>query len=238
MTTPIQATTFADGEGDAWYTRNRAHLAAYDMTNDPVARAITAAGLKPRSILDLGCSSGTRLTALCRHHRAQGTGVEPSAAAIEEARTRDPHVTWQVGTLDAHPPLQGPFDLVVVSFVLHWIDRRRLLTSLAALDAEVADGGCVVISDFYPEHPLRREYHHLTGQGVFTYKNDYPAMLLSTGLYRPLLRQTLDYPSFGPAQVGTSDGEQVDRKQADRKQADRAQVAVLERIPASAITLG
>ena len=223
MNPTAQANTFAEGEGDAWYTRNRAHLAAFDLAHDPVARAISATGLKPRSILDLGCSSGTRLAALCRTYSAQGTGVEPSAAAIDEARARDPHLTWHVGTLDTHPPLRGPFDLVIISFVLHWIDRRRLLTSLAALDAEVADGGCVVISDFMPEHPLRREYHHLAGQGVFTYKNDYPAMLLSTGLYRPLLRQALDYPSFAPAQVGTT---------------DRAQVAVLERMPASAITLG
>jgi len=218
-----QSNTFAEGEGDAWYRRNRDHLAAYDLGTDPVERAIAATGLQPRTILDLGCSSGTRLAALCRHYKAQGTGVEPSAVAINEARARDPHLSWHVGTLDDHPPLHGPFDLVVVSFVLHWVDRRRLLTSLGALDAEVADNGCLVISDFMTDYPLRREYHHLAGQGVFTYKNDYPAMLLSTGLYRPLLRQTLDYPSFAPAQIGTI---------------DRAQVAVLERIPANAITLG
>lgn len=218
-----QATTFAGGEGDAWYTRNRSHLAAYDVAADPVARAIAAAGLKPRSILDLGCSSGTRLAALCRHYAASGSGVEPSAAAIGEARARDPHLTWHVGTLDAHPPLHATFDVVIVSFVLHWVDRRRLLASLAAVDACVADNGCLVISDFLPEHPLRREYHHLAGQGVFTYKNDYPAMLLSTGLYRPLLRQSLDYPGFAAAVPGS---------------VDRAQVAVLERLPASAITLG
>jgi len=223
VTLRVQANTFAAGEGDAWYTRNRAHLATYDLGSDPVARAITAAGLKPRTILDLGCSSGTRLSALCHHCAAHGAGVEPSAAAIDEARARDPHLAWNVGTLDDHPPLHGPFDVVIVSFVLHWVDRRRLLTSLAALDAQVADGGCVVISDFFPEHPVRREYHHLAGQGVFTYKNDYPAMLLSTGLYRPLLRQSLDYPSFVAAQIGTT---------------ERAQVAVLERLPASAITLG
>ena len=223
MSRSVQSTTFAEGEGDAWYARNRAHLSAYEVDDDPVARAITAAGLKPRKILDIGCSSGTRLAAFCRRHMAQGTGVEPSAAAIDEARARDPHLSWHVGTLDDHPPLHGPFDLVVVSFVLHWVDRRRLLASLAALDAQVADGGCVVISDFLADHPLRREYHHLAGQNVFTYKNDYPAMLLSTGLYRPLLRQTLDYPGFLPAQIGTT---------------DRAQIAVLERIPVSAITLG
>ncbi len=217
-----QATTFAGGEGDAWYTRNRSHLSAYEVEVDPVARAIAATGLKPRSILDLGCSSGTRLAALCRRYTATGTGVEPSAAAISEARIRDPQLTWHVGTLDAHPQLSTTFDVVIVSFVLHWVDRRRLLTSLAAIDACVADGGCLVISDFLPEHPLRREYHHLAGQGVFTYKNDYPAMLLSTGLYRPLLRQSLDYPGFAAAVPGST---------------DRAHVAVLERLPASAITL-
>lgn len=218
-----QDDAFANGEGDAWYKRNRAHLAAYDLSIDPVARALTAAGLTPRSILDLGCSSGTRLAALCRHHGARGTGVEPSAAAIEEARLRDADLSWHVGTLDAHPALPGPFEVVIVSFVLHWVDRRQLLASLAAVDAQVADGGCVIIADFLPEHPLRREYQHLAGQGVYTYKNDYPAMLLGTGLYRPLLRQSFDYPGFSPAKVGSP---------------DRAQVAVLERLSASAIPLG
>lgn len=218
-----QEDVFSAGEGDAWLARNRAHLEAYDLEGDPVARAIQAAGLTPRSIADLGCSLGTRLSALCARHGARGVGVEPSASAVAAARARDGDRTWLEGTLDRHPPLPGaPFDLVVVSFVLHWVDRRRLLASLAAVDAAVAEGGCLLIADFLPDFPQRRSYHHLPDAGVFTFKNDYPAMLLATGLYRPLLRQVFDYPDWSPARPG---GEV------------RAQVAVLERIRPEAIPL-
>lgn len=217
-----QTQTFAGGEGDAWFARNQSHLEAYDLEHDPVACAIHAAGIAPKRILDLGCSSGTRLSALCRRHAAHGTGIEPSVSAVALAQARDPRLTWHVGTLDAHPTLPERFDLVIVSFVLHWIDRRRLLASLAALDAAVAEGGCVVIADFFPDFPQRREYHHLAGQEVFTYKNDYPAMLIATGLYRPLVRQTLRYPDYRPAQPGT---------------VDCCQVAVLERLAPASITL-
>ena len=218
-----QTQVFATGEGDAWFARNQNHLEAYDPERDPVARAIHAAGIAPKRILDLGCSSGTRLSALCHRYAAQGTGIEPSVSAVALAQARDPRLTWHVGTLDAHPTLPERFDVVIVSFVLHWVDRRRLLASLAAIDATVADGGCVVIHDFLPDHPLRREYHHLAGAGVFTYKNDYAAMLLATGLYRPLLQQTLGYPDFTQATPAT---------------VDRASLSVLARIPVELIPLG
>ncbi len=218
-----QARIFAAGEGDAWLARNRDHLTRYDTATDHIAAAIRACALRPRRILDYGCSLGTRLSALCDAYGAHGTGIEPSAGAIAAAAQRDPARSWHVGTLDAHPTLDGTFDLVIVSFVLHWVDRSLLLASLANLDRQVAPGGCVLIADFLPEFPQRREYHHLAGQGVFTYKNDYPAMLATTGLYRPLLRQALAYPAFTPATPGAG---------------DRAVVAVLERIPPELIPAG
>lgn len=217
-----QSKVFSAGEGDAWFARNRHGLVAFDINQDPVARSIAASGITPRSILDLGCSAGTRLSALSQHYGATGAGIDPSAAAIAEARARDPQHAWHVGTLDDHPLLQHRFDLVVVSFVLHWVDRRLLLKSLTGIDAVVANGGHVVISDFCTDHPVRREYHHLAGQGIFTYKNDYPAMLLATGLYRPVFRHILAYPDCTPVRSGMR---------------DRVQLAVLERIKPDQILL-
>jgi SAM-dependent methyltransferase len=215
-----QATIFSAGEGDAWFDRNRPGQAAYDLAGDPLHAFLRTAAIAPRSILDLGCSAGVRLSAWCQHHAASGVGIDPAAAAIADAQARDPQRSWLVGTLDSHPPLNRTFDLVIVSFVLHWVDRRLLLASLAGIDRAVAEGGHVLIADFATDHPVRREYHHLAGQGIYTYKNDYPAMLLATGLYRPVLRQSLAYPSYAPVTAG------------DR---DRVQCALLERISAAAI---
>lgn len=211
-----QEDIFRSGEGDAWFRRNRTALEAFDPGRDPVVRAVEQAGLAPKRVLEYGCSLGKRLSWLVERFGAEGVGIEPSAEAVKLARERDPRITWLTGTMDAHPPIPGgPVDLIVCSFVFHWVDRRRLLVSLGNLDAQVLDHGFVVISDFFPDHPQRREYHHLSGQGVYTYKADYPGMLLSTGLYRLLLRQALTYPGL-EVLVGGASG-------------DRAQVAVLER---------
>ena len=197
-----QDAVFRTGEGDAWLARNRAHLETYAMDADPLARALAWAGLRPRRILDLGCSLGTRLSTWCDGFPAEGCGVDPSAGAIAAAAARDPARRWQVGTVDQPGALPWRADLVVLSFVLHWIDRDRLLAALAAIDAALEPGGHVLIHDFWPERPERRAYHHLPGAGVFTWKADYPAMLEATGLYQPVQRQALAYPGWGPAAAG------------------------------------
>jgi SAM-dependent methyltransferase len=213
---PIQAQLFSAGEGDAWLRRNRDHLEAFRLEDDHIFRAVQAAGLTPQRILDLGCSLGTRLSSFCSHFRADGLGIDPSTEAIAEAQARDPDRDWQIGTIDHFTRPDGTFDLVILSFVLHWVDRRLLLSSLAAIDACVGEHGCVVIADFLPDFHQRRPYHHLPDHDVYTYKADYAAMLTATGLYRPLLRQTLVYPAFTPPVPGCID--------------TRAQVAVLERL--------
>jgi ubiquinone/menaquinone biosynthesis C-methylase UbiE len=124
--------------------------------------------------------------------------------------------------MDIHPELPGGlFDLVVCSFVLHWVDRRRLLQSLAAVDRYLEEGGCVAIADFFSSHLVRREYHHLPGEGIYTYKADYPAMLVATGLYRPVFQQMLEYPDFGSVKPGSP--------------TELCYVAVLERLKLAAI---
>jgi SAM-dependent methyltransferase len=217
-----QEQAFLTGEGDAWLRRNRQAIKNFDPARDPVTRALTTIGVRPRRILEYGCSLGTRLSWLCSHFGAHGVGVEPSKAAIISASTRDSSISWVRGTMDRHPELPGGlFDLVVCSFVLHWVDRRRLLQSLAAVDCYLKEGGCVAIADFYSSHLVRREYHHLPGEGIYTYKADYPAMLVATGLYRPVLQQMLGYPDFRSVKPGSP--------------TECCQVAVLERIELAAI---
>ena len=86
------------------------------------------------------------------------------------------------------------YDLVCTWFVLHWVDRRSLLASLANIDKHVADGGFVAIGDFRIDYPQRRRYHHLQDEAVYTWKADYAGMLLATGMYRRVHYQLLDYP--------------------------------------------
>jgi len=76
----------------------------------------------------------------------------PSAAAIRDGRRRYPKVGFYRGLSQRLPAAvrRSCYDLVILNFVLHWVDRADLLTAAAQADAVVKDGGYLIIGDFLP----------------------------------------------------------------------------------------
>lgn len=70
-----------------------------------------------RSLLDLGCGTGSITLAMAKAMAEGGrvVGVDLSPKMIEIARARAPQHDWQVGDL-CQPGVQGPFDLIVICF--------------------------------------------------------------------------------------------------------------------------
>lgn len=181
-----QTDIFSSGEGDNWYRRNRTTMSD-TKSHDPVLSMIVAAadrGAQFRSVCELGCAKGWRLAALRDElpglQRLAGSDV--SARAIVDGKSSWPEIELTVGSLD-EPNIDGKFDVVIVSFVFHWVARERLSKSIAAVDSLVADGGALIIADFLPDAPCARIYHHRAAADVFTYKQDYPAAFLGLGIY-------------------------------------------------------
>ncbi len=81
------------------------------------------------------------------------------------------------------PGLAGSFDVVIVSFVFHWVARKRLAGSVAAVDALLRDGGALIIADFLPDRPCARRYHHREDIAMYTYKQDYTRCFTALGTY-------------------------------------------------------
>lgn len=198
-----QSTVFRDGEGDAWFERNRAALCA-PRGPDWVEFLIERLAGRERiaSMCDLGCANGWRLTRIAPllSSAVRLAGVDASAAAIADGRTRYPGLELVDGLIDDPPfPEATTFDLVTINFVLHWIDRVDLGRAVAAIDRLVARNGFLVISDFLPDRPVKRAYHHLPGQGVWTYKQDYSQTFVALGLYRELARVTFPHGTLPAA---------------------------------------
>jgi SAM-dependent methyltransferase len=200
-----QAAIFAQGEADGWWQRNRAHLQAYRLDTDFLASSLLACDVQPTSIIDWGCAGGDRLSTLCQHYQADGIGIDPSSKAIAAASERDPAQRWLVGTVETAPADLPAADLAICCFVLHWLDRSRLLHNLARIDQHLRLGGHLVLADFHVPYAQKRRYHHLETESVYTWKNDYPAMFLATGLYRLLRQDLFAYPDFRPARPEDSD---------------------------------
>lgn len=165
-----QRDAFLAGEADAWFERNRHALRP--TRDDPVLRLLGEEGVRPASALEVGCANGWRLGQMTALGTTRRVGVDASIAAIEAGQQ-----SW--GTLDlryghaADPPIHDgeTFELVILSFVLHWLDRADLRSLLKRLPDLLTDTGCVVVADFSPNRPKRVPYHHQPG--LWTWKADY-----------------------------------------------------------------
>jgi trans-aconitate methyltransferase len=147
-----------------------------------------------RSVCELGCGNGWRLASIGERFPAiqRLAGCDVSAEAIADGRSRWPGLELAVGSLD-QPAIQSAFDVVIVSFVFHWVARDRLAASIAAVDALVAEGSALILSDFLPDNPCARPYHHRTDVELFTYKQDYVRCFTDLGLYEELERAVFSH---------------------------------------------
>ncbi|TAK30023.1 MAG: class I SAM-dependent methyltransferase [Chloroflexota bacterium] len=190
-----QDDVFLADEGDAWFKRNRSYLVETTSTKTDYPLALIAQyNLHPKKVLEVGCSNGWRLDAIRRRYDCTCVGIEPSEAAALAGRERFPGLDLRIGLASRLPcPPDESFDLVIVNFVLHWVDRKTLLVSLAEIDRTVADGGYLILGDFLPDWPKRNRYHHRDDVELYTYKLDYAAILQSTALYTNVARITFDH---------------------------------------------
>ena len=128
-----QDNIFARSEGDRWFERNAKALQCFNPTEDTPLKLMQFYGVSPRSVLEIGAANGFRLAEIQRRSGARAVGVELSHQAIADGRARFPLVTFVRGAANS-VPLQEVFDLVIVNFVFHWVDRIHLLQSVAETD--------------------------------------------------------------------------------------------------------
>lgn len=180
----LQDKVFEQSEGDRWFERNRGALDAFDPDLDLPTKLIGLYGLRPANVLEIGAASGARLAEIHARNGAEVVALEPSSRAILHGKARFPSVTFIRGTAMS-VPLRNCFDLVIVNFVFHWIDRVNLFRSMAEIDRLVEDGGFLLIGDFYPSNCRQIRYHHLPTTPLYTFKQNYAATFVASGLYHP-----------------------------------------------------
>lgn len=183
-----QNEVFRHTEGNAWYERNKFQLGEPRAVADAPDVAFICTTLAPfrdriTRVLEIGCSSGLKLEAMCRELCASGDGIEPSQAAVDEGNARDKTVPIRLhgGTGDALPFEAASFDLVYFAFCLYLFDRSSVLRSLAEADRVLKPGGFLALTDFDPGTRLKRPYSHFSG--LYSYKQDYASVYTQSGLY-------------------------------------------------------
>ena len=181
-----QKAIFATTEADAWFRRNAAASKTSVGSGSIAARLLSEAGMKPRRVLEIGCSDGSRLEELRIAFGCECFGVDPSQEAVESGSSRYPSISLSVGTADKLPYESASFDTVVFGFCLYLCDRQDLFKIGFEADRCLADPGALVITDFLPPFPYRNTYAH--HPGVYSYKLNYSGMFTWNPAYSELAR--------------------------------------------------
>jgi SAM-dependent methyltransferase len=195
-----QNQVFKSGEADGWYQRNKDGLRGKDpaVPQGSVDVGEICSVLAPfkneiSATLEIGCSSGLKLEAICNSLGSSGAGIEPSQLAVDDGnlRLRGTDICLSCGTSDRLPFEAASFDLVIFGFSLYLFDRANLMTALAEADRVLRAGGFLAITDFDPGTNQKRPYIHRAG--VFTYKQDYAKTYVESGMYYLISKRSFSH---------------------------------------------
>lgn len=190
-----QRSAFLGGEGDAWFSRNEAHLNAPSSIRDKVVNHLAAALRDGDSVLEIGCGNASHLAALAAKGRLNAAGIDPSAAAIAAGRAAQPALDLRVATADALPFDDHAFDLVLFGFCLYLVDRPLLWRCVAEADRVLKPRGWLAILDFDPDAPQRKPYHH--HEGLWSWKADHSRLFLGHPAYRVAEKWSASHAGLG-----------------------------------------
>lgn len=203
----LQDQFFFEGEGDCWFRRNKDKLNENKIDWPAYMIKLLVGDHKIESVLELGCANGYRLNMLRQYLEENCflAGIDASLQAIRDGKNRYPDLCLKHGLL-TKVPLNQQFDLVIVNFVLHWVDRATLSRSIAEIDRLLKNGGILILGDFLPDFPQRRYYHHCPDEKIYTYKQDYAKIFEALGIYKEIARFTFnhDCPELRVSVCGSS----------------------------------
>ncbi len=182
----MQDKIFFDSEGDNYFNRilnNKNWNFENKLQNDLPLYLIKNNLNKIDSVAEVGSSTGFRLNYLIDNYQAKADAYEPSKEAIMYGQKIYPDINFIRQTASNIDVADNSYDLVIVDFVLCWVDRTTLFKSLSNIDRILKNKGFLAIGDFDVPTPRRRFYHHLPKSDVWTYKQEYKNIFVSSNLY-------------------------------------------------------
>lgn len=176
-----QYNIFLKREANNWFKRNKhAILTEYDI----VLQTALNAKIAPKNILDIGCATGGRLDLFYQKFKSHCYGIDPSKDAIAFGSKNYPNLKLFQGSSDDLSEFKDNFfDLIIISGTFELIDRKKLFQTIAEIDRVLQNKKYLIISSFFPYLPSKVKYHHLPKLNIYTYKQPYWDIFLSSHLY-------------------------------------------------------
>jgi ubiquinone/menaquinone biosynthesis C-methylase UbiE len=175
-----QSKIFTDGEAEEWFARNQDKLPNKD---DPVIDSIVSARIKPRVVLEVGCSNGWRVKMMQKQFGCAAYGIDPLFK----------NTLWNciAGTADDLAMFtDNKFDVLIYGWCLYLCDREDLFKIVSEGDRVLQEDGYLIIYDFHVAKPYRNKYKHKSG--LYSFKMDYSQLWLANPNYHLISRLLFD----------------------------------------------
>ena len=131
-----------------------------DRSDLDVYDTIASEELGARSVLDIGCGTGT-FACMLASRGVEVVGVDPAAASLDVARTKpgSEHVRWIHGDATALPPLEVDAAFMTANVAQVFVTDEEWLATLRGAWQALRPGGCLV---FETRDPARRAWEGWT----------------------------------------------------------------------------
>lgn len=184
-----QKNIFLNGEGDAWFKRNKKSL---EDRMDFGFLDHFLPYLKPGSrVLEIGCANGANLKYIRNKTGCECFGIDPSEKAIRNEPKTD-GIELSVSSADDYE-FDKPFDLIFFGFCLYLTDRSLLSKVIYNADRHLVSPGFLGIIDFDCPYLVQKIYQHKVG--VSSYKADYSNLFLCYPSYSLVSKYSFSHQS-------------------------------------------
>lgn len=187
-----QKEIFKASEADEWFNRN---MTSYDGTKkNLIVELLKNIELTPKTVLEIGCSNGFRLSQIKQEFGCKCFGIDPSPNAIKDGKEKYPDINLSTGTADDLPYDHGSFDTVIFGFCLYLCDREDLFRIAYEADRVLQNEGTLIITDFCPPFPYKNHYVHY--DGVYSYKMNYGRMFTWNPAYTEVANMIYSHSGY------------------------------------------
>ena len=159
------------------HLRNR-HGRIFKANKDhPVIETILSTKIKPKKVLEIGCSTGYVLKTIQSITKAKCYGIDASRSAINEGKKLFKNINIKNGFFEDKSFKKSEFDLIICGFFLFLTPPDKILKIFSKIDDSLNYKGNLIIYDFYNKGFRKKEYKH--NKFLRTYRYDFKKIFLS-----------------------------------------------------------
>jgi ubiquinone/menaquinone biosynthesis C-methylase UbiE len=154
----INRSYFLKKGGDDYFKRSTLNINQLNYNKDPVIKFIKEIKNKVKTLVEIGCGDGSRLSYIQNKFNIDSYGIDPSINAI--GNTKHLKSNCRIGTADNIPFKKKKFDLVLFGQSMMYFDDALLPQVINETLKVLNNKGFILINDFYSKKIQYKTYKH------------------------------------------------------------------------------